>query len=141
MARFGAAHVRRQLVPEDEEERDEDRQLRQQREAGSERIDLVLFVDPHHFLLQALFVVLVFLLQLLHLRLQRLQGAHPFELFVGERYQQRAGADRQGDDRHPPGEADLVVEELQDGVGDVDQRLQEVGGKGGHRWALCQSAG
>ena len=118
--------VRRQLVPEDVEEGDEDRELGDQRDAGGERVDFVLFVEAHHFLLHALFVVLVFRLDLLDLRLQRLQRPHPFQLFVGERDQHRPHRHGQGDDRHPPAEADVVVEELEDAVGDVDQRLQDV---------------
>ena len=98
----------------------------EQRDAGGERVDFVLLVEAHHLLLHALSVVLVFLLDLFDLRLQRLQRAHPFERFVGERDQQRPGADREGDDRRPPAEADVVVEELEDRVGDVDQRLQDV---------------
>ena len=135
-----AADVGRELVPEHVEERDEDRQLRQQRHAGGEGVDFVLFVERHHLLLHALFVVFVLRLDLLDLRLQRLHRAHPFQLFVGERDQQGAGDDRQGDDRHPPAEADVVVEELEDRVGDVDQRLQDVG-DGDHGCSLAVVGG
>ncbi len=120
------ADVLRQFVAERVEEGDEDRELSQQRHAGGERVDFVLFVEAHHFLLHALFVVFVFLLDFLDLRLQRLHRAHAFDLFVGQRDQDGPGADRDRDDRHAPGEADVVVEELEDRVGDVDQRLQDV---------------
>ena len=119
-----AADVEAQVVLEDVEEGDEDRQLRDQGDAGGKGVDFVLLVEAHHFLLHALFVVFVFLLDLLDLRLQGLQRAHPFQLFVGQRDQQRPDADRQGDDRAAPGEADRVVEEDEDLVGDVDQELR-----------------
>ena len=44
------------------EEREEDRELEQQRQAGGERVDLVLLVEVHHLPLLALAVVLVLLL-------------------------------------------------------------------------------
>ena len=89
-ARLGrlAADVFPQVVLEDVEEGDEDRQLREQRDAGGERVDFVVFVEAHHFLLHALFVVFELLFDLLELRLQGLHRPHPFQLFVGERDQQ-----------------------------------------------------
>ena len=57
-------------------EGEEDRQLEQQREAGGQRIDLVLAVEPHHRLLLTLLVVLVLLLDRLELRLQGLHRPH-----------------------------------------------------------------
>ena len=50
----GAQHV---------EQRDEHRQLQQQRQTGGQRVDLVLAVELHDLLLLALLVVLVLLFQ------------------------------------------------------------------------------
>ena len=122
-----------QLVAQHVEEGDEDRQLGDQRDAGGKGVDFVLLVEAHHLLLHALAIVFVFRLDLFDLRLQRLQRAHSLQLPVGERDQQRPGDDRQGDDRHPPAQPGAVVEELEDPVGDVDQRLQDVG-VGDHEW-------
>src|SRR3954470_16873716 len=144
---FGAAvacltaDVFRELVAEDVEEGEEDRQLRNQGDARGKGIDFVLFVDAHHFLLHALFVVFVLLLQLFDLRLQRLQRSHPLQLFVGEGDQHRPRDDGEGDDRHAPTEAHAVVEELQDRVRKIDQRLQDVGGGKDHEWVRWYSAG
>jgi hypothetical protein len=121
-----ATDVDAQILPQGVEEGDEDRQLQEQGNAGGERVDLVLAVEPHHLLLHALAIVLVLLLDLLHLRLQRLQRPHPLQLPVGERQDRGAGDDGEQDDRHPPAES-KIVEEVEDGVGDVDQRLQHVG--------------
>ena len=68
------------------------------------------------------------------LRLQRLHRPHPFQLFVGERDQHGPGDDRQRDDRPAPGEGHVVVEEVEDRVGDVDQELRhELEGEWGHQ--------
>src|SRR6476661_569703 len=142
-----ATDVGAQVVLEDVEEGDEDRQLRDQGDAGGKGVDFVLLVEAHHLLLHALFVVLVFGLDLFDLRLQGLQSAHPFQLFVGQRDQQGADEDRQGDDRAAPGEADRIVEEDEDLVGDVDQELRrQLEGDGQHqalasRWYSAGSTG
>ena len=108
----------------------------------AKRVDFVLFVEAHHFLLHALFVVFVFLLDLLDLRLQRLQRPHPFQLFVGERDQQRAGDDGEGDDRHPPAEAGVVVEELRGRALAMSiSGCEDVGGEGHHRVGLAVVVG
>jgi hypothetical protein len=123
-----------QVVLKDVEEGDEDGQLGEERDAGGKGVDLVLLVEAHHLLLHALFVVFVFGLDLFDLRLQDLQRTHPFELFVGQRDQQRAGRDSESDDRAAPGEADGVVEEDEDFVGDVDEELRgELDGDRGHQ--------
>ena len=75
-ARHGLAgcmsgRCRPQVLAQHVEQRDEDRQLEQQRQAGGERVDLVLLVELHHLLLVTLLVVLVLLLELLDLRRER----------------------------------------------------------------------
>ena len=128
-----AADVGRKLVAEHREEREEDRQLGDEGDAGGQGIDFVLLVEAHHLLLHALAVVFELRLDLFDLRLQRLHRAHALDLPVGERDQDRPGEDRQGDDRHPPAQPGAVVEELEDRVDDVDQRLQDVC-LDDHRW-------
>ena len=58
-----------------------------QREARGERIDLVLPVEAHHLLVEALSVVLVLLLQALDLRLHLREPLHAVELLEGQRQQ------------------------------------------------------
>ena len=66
-------------------EREEHRDLQQDRQAAGERIDLLVLVELHHLLLLALLVVLVAFLDALHLRLQLLHLRHRLVLLVGER--------------------------------------------------------
>ena len=71
-------------------QRQEHRQLRDHREAGRERVDLVLLVELHRLLLQALRVLLVLRLHRLHLRRELLQPDHRLRRLVGDRQQDRA---------------------------------------------------
>src|SRR5437763_10416078 len=107
-------------------QRDEERQLQQQREAGRQRVDLVLLVEGHDLLLLALLVVLVALLDPLHLRRQSLQRLHRAHLLEGERQNRQPDHHCQADDRHAPAESEVVVEELEDRLVEVDQRLEEL---------------
>ncbi len=91
-------------------------------------MDVVLLVELHHLLLLALLVVLVLGLDRLHLRRQLLHALHRAELLDGQREQDRAHAHRQQHDRPAPGHPDAVVEERQDRLEDVDQRLEDVRG-------------
>ena len=107
-------------------ERHEERQLQEQREARGQRVDLVLLVEAHDLLLLALLVLLVALLDPLHLRRQPLERLHRADLLEGQRQDREPYHDRQADDRHPPSEPQLVVEELQDSLVDVNQGLNEL---------------
>jgi hypothetical protein len=121
------ADVRDELVgPQQVEERDEERDLQDQREARPERVDLLALVEGHDLLVHALAVALVTLLDPLDLRLQQLEPLHG--LHALERQRQDHDPDREGqeDDRHSPGPLevpDQVVPELEDRVASVDQRL------------------
>ena len=134
-----------EAVPaEDPVQGKEDGHLKDERQAGGKRVDFVLLVEAHHLLLHALFVVLEFLLDLLHLRLQCLQGAHALDLFVGEGDQHQPHHHREGDDRRAPAEARLVVEELQDRFSYVLDRLQDAGKRDHERaspWYWAGSTG
>ena len=132
---LAASSVRELVAAQQVEERHEDRQLEEQRHAGGERVDLVLLVERHHLPLLALAVVLVLLLDLLDLRLVRLQRAHRADLLQRQRQDRQPGDDRQQDDRDPPADPDVVVEEGEDRVGDVDQRLEDAldAGDGEHQ--------
>src|SRR3979490_3450544 len=110
------------------EQRNEDRQLCDEREAGPERVDLVLLVELHQLLLLALLVLLVLRLDRLHLGLQTLESLHRVELLERQRNQKRADHDREEDDRPSPRNSDGVVEELQYRLEDIDQRLEDVRG-------------
>ena len=107
-------------------EREEDRQLENQRNAGGERVDLVLLVERDHLPLLALLVVLVALLDRLDLRRIRLQRAHRADLGDRKRQDHEPRRERERDDRKAPAQADVVVEEGDDRVGEVDQRLEDV---------------
>ncbi len=108
-------------------EREEDRELEQQRPARGQRVDLVLAVERHHLALQAFLVALVLLLQRLELGRVLLQVAHRADLLDRERQDQQARDEGESDDRHAPGDADVIAEEEEHGLGRVDQRLQDVG--------------
>ena len=60
---------------EHSEQRQEDRNLQQQRQAGRQRIGVVLLVQLHGLLTELLPVMTMFLLQLAHLGLQQLHVA------------------------------------------------------------------
>ena len=102
-------------------ERDEDRDLEQQRQAGSQRVDLVLLVELHHRLLLSLLVVLVLLLDLLELRLQLLHRPHRADLLHRDRQDREPDDEHQRDDRRPPAEVEAVVEEDDDLLGDLGE--------------------
>jgi hypothetical protein len=108
------------------EEREEDRQLEQERPARRKRVDAVLLVEGHHLALHPLAIVLVLLLDLLHLRLELLEGPHRLDLLDGQRQDQQAGEEGEADDRHAPPEADVVVEEEDHRLRRIDQRLEDV---------------
>ena len=108
-------------------EGEEDRQLEQQGDAGRERVDLVLLVERDQLALLALLVVLVALLERLDLRRVRLERTHRADLRDRQRQDHEPGRERQRDDREAPAEPDVVVEEGDDRIGGVDQRLEDVG--------------
>ena len=132
----GRVDVRADVVPQvgaqHVVERQEDRQLRDHRETGRERVDLVLPVELHRLLLESLRVVLVLRLQHLHLRRELLQPDHRLRRLVGDRQQDRPHQQRQEHDRPSPSEPDRVVEEPEDRLEEVDQRLQDVREDGRH---------
>ena len=90
-AALGRVDVRADVLPQvglqHVEQRQEDRQLRHHREARGERVHLVLPVEAHHLLVEALLVVLVLLLELLDLRLQPGHRLHRLELLERQRQQ------------------------------------------------------
>jgi hypothetical protein len=125
------------------EEGDEERDLQQQRQARGGGIEPVLLVELHHLLVEALLVALVALLELLHLGREALHVLHPADALVGERQDRDPHDHGQHHDRPAPAQPDRVVPELEDDVGDVDQRLEDVGDDGGHgiRWRLVDGLG
>ena len=104
MLRKGAQH---------EVEREEDRNLRQQREAGRGRVDLILAVELHQLFLLALLVGLVLLLDLLHLRHVALHRLHRVDLPDGQRHEADADDDRERDDRPSPRQPDRAVQPVE----------------------------
>jgi len=102
----------------------EDRDLCQQRQAGAERIDVVLGVELHHLLVEALLVVLVLGLQVLDLGRQVAQRLHGAELLDGEREKDDPHHDGQGDDRKAPAEPQSV-EEGDDRIENRDQGTED----------------
>ena len=119
-------------------ERDEDRDLEDQRQAGRERVDAVLLEERHLLALHALAVVLVLLLDLLHVRLERLHLAHPVHRLEREGQDDQPGEPGDQDDSDAPGEADVVVQPVEDVVEEVDQRLEDVGFEEHDRGVLRQ---
>ena len=75
-------------VAQDEEERDEDRDLEDDRQARGGRVDLVLAVELHQLFVLLLPVVLLLLLDLLHLRRVRLEVLHRVDLPHRDRHEQ-----------------------------------------------------
>ena len=114
-----AAHVALQQV----EQADEERHLRDERQAGRERVDLVVRVELHDFLLLALLVALVLVLELLELGRHAHHRLHRLELLDRQRREERTHDDRQQDDRRSPADADGVVEEQQHRVQEIDDPL------------------
>src|SRR3954454_9606997 len=99
------------LAPLEIEERHEERELEDEREAGAQRIEVVLLVELHELLLHPLLVFLVALLDLLHLWLEQLERLHRADLLEGQRQDQKADHARESDYRPAPAQADVVVEE------------------------------
>jgi hypothetical protein len=112
-------------VTQDEEERDEDRDLEQDRQAGRGRVDPVLLVELHQLFVPLLLVVLVARLQRLHLRHVGLHRLHRVDLPDGEREQHHAHEERQRDDRPRPGQPARVVEPLEQGCQRSLDRLEQ----------------
>ena len=80
---------------------DQEWHLDEERQAAGERRGSVFLVELAHFFTQLLRIILVFLLDLLHFRLNGLHGLHGPDLFQGEREQQRLDNDGQDDDGDP----------------------------------------
>ena len=72
-------------MAQDEVERDEDRELEEERQAGRGRVDVVVPVELHQLFVPLLLVVLVALLDRLHLRHVRLHRLHRVDLLDRER--------------------------------------------------------
>ncbi len=106
------------------EQRQEDRELRRERETRRKRVDLVLPVELHHLLVEALLVVLVALLELLHLGRVGGQRLHRLELLERQRQQARAHEDGHGDDRPAP-----AVEHARGSAGGSTRRRRSSGWK------------
>ena len=104
---------------------DEERDLEQERKAGGERVDAVLLVEREHLALLALAVVLVLLLDGLELRRHQLHPAHRLDPLQRQRQRERPHGQRQADDRQAPAQADRLREELDDRLGEVDERLED----------------
>src|SRR5205085_84060 len=116
-----AREVRRRLrIAQDRVERDEDRQLEEHRPAPGEGVDPRLLVDLHDLLVLLLPVPLVFLLDRLHLRLDRLHVLHRADLLDAERQQDEPGQQREGDDRQA-----VVRDEVVDAGEEPSDRVEE----------------
>src|SRR5580700_8366554 len=102
---------------------DDDRVLKDHRPASGKRIDLVLFVQRHRFGLQALFVVLMALLQFLELRRDLLHRKKGLELHGVERPKEQPDERRQ-DDEAPAQILDRLVDRQNDRRKEIDDRLQ-----------------
>jgi hypothetical protein len=83
-------------------------------------------------LIETLLVVLVLRLQRLDLGRDELHAAHRLGLLDGQRHEQRADDDGQGDDREAPAEPDRAVEEEEDLLEQVDHGLQRLEDGEGH---------
>ena len=92
------------------EQRQEDRHLHQDRQAGRERVGARLAVERHRLLGEPLAVVAVLLLQLLDPGLDQLHVAAGLDLLDEQRDQRRPHHERQADDRQRPGEAAVGVD-------------------------------
>ena len=90
---------RRQRMNDRLIKRDEDRELDDQRQTAAQRVDAILAVEAHLFLRQLLAVVLVFLLQLLQLRLKLLHRRRRTLLLRRQREGEQANQHREDDDR------------------------------------------
>ena len=86
---------------------------RNTRQAAAERIDLVLAIQLLHRLRLLLHVGLVFFVDAIHLRLERLHPRHVLRLLEADREHAAAHEHREHDDRDAV-VADDAVEEVQD---------------------------
>ena len=107
---------------QDVEERDEDRDLEEERQARGGRVDLVLLVEAHDLFLLALLVGLVLLLERLELRREHLEPLHRVDLLDGERHHHHPHHQREDDDRERPRETARRVQPLEDVREDVLER-------------------
>ena len=105
-----------------EVQRDEDRELREERQARRGRVDVVLLVELHQLFVQLRAVALVLLLDRLHLRRVRLERLHRMDLPDRERHEDDPREDGQRDDRPRPRQADRAVEEVEDRLHHVLER-------------------
>ena len=112
-------------VAEDEEERDEDRDLEDDRKAGGVRVDLVLLVELHELFRLPLTVRLVALLDRLHLGRVDLQALHRVDLPDRDRDEEDAHDHGQRDDRPRPREPGRLVEPREDLGEDVLERREQ----------------
>ena len=119
-------------------EREEDRDLQHQRQAGRGRVDLVLPVELHQLFLLALLVGLVLLLDRLHLRHVRLHPLHRLDLPHRQRDKDDSDDDRQRHDGPGPRQADRPVqpvEHVPKQVLDRRERAEEDHAKSSWSWA------
>jgi hypothetical protein len=113
--------------PQDEVQRDEDRELREKRQARGSRVDAVLLVELHQLLLLLPLVGLVLLLDLLHLRRVPLEVLHRVDLLDRERDEDHPDDHRQRDDRPGPGQADRAMDPVEDVPEEVLERAEDAG--------------
>ena len=112
-------------VPQRVVERDEDRELREHRQARRRRVDVVLPVELHQLFVLLRLVALVLLLDLLHLRREALQVLHRVDLLHRQRHEQHPDDHRQRDDRPRPRQVHAEVQPVEDVAGDVLERRDE----------------
>ena len=131
----GVVVRRRREVLEQEEERDEDRDLEEDGQARRGGVDAVLLVELHQLLVHLLAVALVLALDLLHLGRMPLEVLHGVDLLDRQRHEQHAHHHRQRDDGPGPRETDRAVrpEEVDDVGEDVDDRRRDAGDD--HGWS------
>ena len=92
------------------EQRQEDRHLQQQRQAGRQRVGVVVLVQLHRLAAEPLAIVAVLLLQLPHLGLQQLHRAGGLDLLDEQRDQRGPDHHGQHHDRQRPGPAGVGAE-------------------------------
>ncbi|OQB35478.1 MAG: hypothetical protein BWY06_03133 [Candidatus Latescibacteria bacterium ADurb.Bin168] len=80
---------------------EDDRHLKQHWQASAQRIEPVLFVQLDHFLVQPLLIVLVFLTDFVHQRLQLLHLARALVALFRQRMEKDFDENRENDN-HPP---------------------------------------
>ncbi len=124
-ARVAREHLALEAL-EDVEERDEDRDLEDDRQARRGRVDLVLAVELHQLLVLPLLVVLPALLDLLHLRRMRLEVLHRVDLPHRHRDEHEPDEHDERDDRPRPREPCGRVEPLEEVGEEVLDRPERV---------------